>query len=74
MDKDRIITLFWLFCAILCDSKGILNVTIDLVEQKLPTNTIYNLVVRKLNVSEIITDKNADYQSYINTKQIKIEL
>ena len=54
--------------------ESILNVTIDLVEQKLPTNTIYNLVVRKLNVSEIITDKNADYQSYINTKQIKIEL
>ena len=67
MDKDRIIILFQLFSAKLCDSNGILNVKIEQAEQKLATNTIYDF-------SAIITVKNADNQSNIKTEQIKIEL
>ena len=44
-NKDRIIILFELCSAKLCDSNGILNVKIDQVEQKLATNTIIIIII-----------------------------
>ena len=43
--------LFELFSAKLCDSNGILNVKIKQLEQKLATNTIYDLIVRLVMMS-----------------------
>ena len=61
MDKDRIIILFQLFSATLCDSNSILNVKIEQVEQKLATNTIYDFTEASLKMSTLINSDNADF-------------